>query len=446
MATVQKTGVYWPFKNLLQGAGIVLTDDGNNVTVATTGPGPGGGDMLKTEFATNGATGVVDNAVHATNADNVSHAASADAVPWGGITGRPTIFPSDWASVANKPAVFPPQNHGSTHISTGVDPIPIAVVGASGLLPALSGSAGDYLDGTGAFVPFNVRVATTALQKAGDSLANNAILKGFADVPTDATGPSKAPLYSQSISQGGFGAIGLLSLNYWGCALGAGQGGLFIATTNGDFRQLTDFTGRIIGSALTSGAAITNLGYTPVSAGGATYPITTPIVFQKDVAIGSDSWSNAPLQISNLTSASSSQKPMIGFSLLGATSAALYWETDQTFRYVRSDGSVARFHDTLHPLIGTDLANGAAIANLYNTQQNAVPQGKIISFNKDVGVVPNSYQLAAFVVSTQTAAAGARPGIGFTHINHTGVYLYLDDDNKFKFMDANGLVHVISST
>src|ERR1700756_352483 len=107
MATVQKTGVYWPFKSLLQGAGIVLTDDGNNVTVATTGPGPGGGDMLKTEFATNGVHGVVDHAVSADSATTVSHANSADSVPWTGITGTPTLFPTDWSSVQNKPAIFP---------------------------------------------------------------------------------------------------------------------------------------------------------------------------------------------------------------------------------------------------------------------------------------------------------------------------------------------------
>lgn len=109
MAIVAKTGVYWPFKTLLEGAGINLVEDGNTVRIVATGGGggPGGGDMLKSEYAPSGLSGIVDHAILADTATNTTHAAQADSVPWTGITGTPTLFPTDWSYIQNKPGVFP---------------------------------------------------------------------------------------------------------------------------------------------------------------------------------------------------------------------------------------------------------------------------------------------------------------------------------------------------
>jgi hypothetical protein len=74
--------------------------------------------------------------VYDTNGDGISdHAALADAAPWTGITG--------------KPASFTPSAHASTHLDNGADPVPVATTTRTGSLRILSGSATQYLDGSG---------------------------------------------------------------------------------------------------------------------------------------------------------------------------------------------------------------------------------------------------------------------------------------------------------
>jgi hypothetical protein len=76
--------------------------------------------------------------VYDINGDGISdHAALADTAPWTGITG--------------KPATFPPSAHGATHLDNGTDVIPVVTAVRTGLAPKLSGIAGTYLDGTGAY-------------------------------------------------------------------------------------------------------------------------------------------------------------------------------------------------------------------------------------------------------------------------------------------------------
>jgi hypothetical protein len=76
--------------------------------------------------------------VYDTNGNNkVDGAESADSVPWTGITGRP--------------ASFVPSAHAATHLDNGTDPVPVVTTVRTGLTPKLSGIAGTYLDGTGAY-------------------------------------------------------------------------------------------------------------------------------------------------------------------------------------------------------------------------------------------------------------------------------------------------------
>jgi hypothetical protein len=348
MATTAKTGVYWPFKTILQGAGINLTETADTLQIATTGPGPGGGDMLISVYAPNGAPGKVDHAVLADTATNVTHASSADSVPWAGITGPPTIFPTDWSSVQNKPAVFP-----TTWAL--VANVPMATVTGAGLLTNLSGSATDVLLGTGVFSPVAPLVAATALLRAGDALTPGAILVGTKDAATSSTSPSTSAAFrAQSQTNGGFGAIGLLCQNFWGCALGAYQSGLYIATSNGSFQQLTNQDGEIIGAALEVGAAVANIGYTPINSAGGAYTLPNQLALIRDYGLGGSSWANAPLRVGSVSSGGRAQ---IGFHNPALGSAAsLYFESDLTFRYIRSDAVSARLHDTLHPIGGADLA------------------------------------------------------------------------------------------
>ena len=95
-----------------------------NGTGTYTTPPSGTGDMTK--------------AVYDTNGDGISdHAALADTAPWTGISG--------------KPASFTPSVHAPTHLDNGTDPIPVATISRTGLLPILNGNSGTFLNGAGTF-------------------------------------------------------------------------------------------------------------------------------------------------------------------------------------------------------------------------------------------------------------------------------------------------------
>src|SRR5215471_889823 len=145
---------------------IMLKADGTYARVPATafgGGGGGGGDMFKAVYDTNG-NGIVDNAE------------TAQAVPWANVTGKPATFPPDstamlksvydtnndgisdhaaladtapWTGISGKPASFSPSAHASTHLDNGSDPVPVATTLRTGSLRILSGSATQYLDGSG---------------------------------------------------------------------------------------------------------------------------------------------------------------------------------------------------------------------------------------------------------------------------------------------------------
>jgi hypothetical protein len=109
-------------------------DKGDTGATGPQGPqgpsGSGTGDMLKSVYDVN-SDNIVD---HAALADNATNAA---AVPWTGVTG--------------KPSTFAPSAHGTTHLDNGTDVVPVVTTTRTGLAPKLSGSATTYLDGTGAY-------------------------------------------------------------------------------------------------------------------------------------------------------------------------------------------------------------------------------------------------------------------------------------------------------
>lgn len=123
-------------------------DANAHIPTAQLPPGIGTGDMLKSTYDQNN-DGVVDVA------------ALANAVAWGGITGRPSTFP--------------PMLHAGTHQSGGLDPIPLdtlappadntnlnASLTAHGLMSKLNGNGNQYFDGTGAFSTPPTNFTTTA--------------------------------------------------------------------------------------------------------------------------------------------------------------------------------------------------------------------------------------------------------------------------------------------
>lgn len=160
----QEAGVYWPFKNFLSGSGIVLTEDSTSIRIATTGAGPGGGDMLSSVYAPTGQPGTVDKAISAQTVTGVvAHATLADSIPWGGVTGKPTIFPTDWGSITNKPATMPPGPHATTHVTAGQDLIPLVTAALPGLSSPLSGKVTDFRAGDGNWRDLNTTVGSYAL-------------------------------------------------------------------------------------------------------------------------------------------------------------------------------------------------------------------------------------------------------------------------------------------
>jgi len=174
-----QAGVYLPLKALLGGSGINLTETATSITVATTGSGPGGGDMLKSVYAPSNVAGKVDHAITADNlaaGGSVPLANAANSVPWSGVTGKPatfspsdylqlinlptyfptqwsqvanqpTVFPSDWSHISGIPAAFTPLPHGSTHLPGGSDGVALASATAPGWLAQLDGQVNSYVGG-----------------------------------------------------------------------------------------------------------------------------------------------------------------------------------------------------------------------------------------------------------------------------------------------------------
>jgi hypothetical protein len=142
-------------------------------------------------------------------------------------------------------------------------------------------------------------------------------------------------------------------------------------------------------------------------------------------------------------------RPQIGFLIPGVVGVSLYLETDSTMRIINSGGAVARLHDTLHLLAGTDLAAGAAQANLGFPPINKngdTMTGVQHVFQRDLALSGSSYAQAPLLVASASTNVNYRAGIGFENRNRVGVFLFVDNDNKFKFIDGGGVVHVISST
>src|SRR5215831_341976 len=180
---------------------IMLKADGTYARVPATafgGGGGGGGDMFKAVYDTDNS-GVVDaaqsvawsgvtgkpstfppdstamlKATYDTNGNGVAD--TCDSLAWGKLTGVPATFPPDssamlksvydtnndgisdhaaladtapWTGISGKPASFSPSAHASTHLDNGSDPVPVATTLRTGSLRILSGSATQYLDGSG---------------------------------------------------------------------------------------------------------------------------------------------------------------------------------------------------------------------------------------------------------------------------------------------------------
>jgi hypothetical protein len=334
---VQEAGVYWPFKSILSGSGIQLTEDSTSIKIATTGAGPGGGDMLISVFATNGATGVVDKAVSAQTVTGVvAHATLADQIPWGGITGAPTIFPTDWSVIANKPAAFQPIAHAPTHLVGGSDPISLASISAAGLFGPLSGKKTDFASGDGHFYDLNATVGSYLLTLNAGLVVNG-----------------------QTTLESGGQYCGVLSTGaaFWSFATGtaldqdaivlyrsAGQG--YLIEQYNDANGNGVWSGRLMNTWNPDGAYVMRAG--------------TQLMVSGSLPGNNTAWQNAPLRID-----SSATGGFVGLGMvsngywgccLGAWQSGLWIAT--------SSNTFLQLTDTSGHIPGSALAAGAAQSNL----------------------------------------------------------------------------------
>jgi hypothetical protein len=115
-----------------------------SAAIAAGGGGTGTGDMTKAVYDT----------------DNNGKVDTCDSVPWGSVTGKPSVIgdmtkavydtngdgisdhaalsdTAPWTGITGKPASFVPSAHASTHLAAGSDPIALATSVLAGLCPAV---------------------------------------------------------------------------------------------------------------------------------------------------------------------------------------------------------------------------------------------------------------------------------------------------------------------
>ena len=164
---------------------------GQTVVVETAGGSPTdahsfeviakSGNQVTLENTAADVAGDMDKSIYDANSNDIVDL--AEAVPWAGVTGKPTTFA--------------PSAHASAHLDNGADAISVATTSRTGLAPIRSGTATTFLDGTGvystpvpaattlnpAFVPLTdattvtwTVVATQVTQNAKVTIAGNRTL------------------------------------------------------------------------------------------------------------------------------------------------------------------------------------------------------------------------------------------------------------------------------
>jgi len=164
-------------------------------------------------------------------------------------------------------------------------------------------------------------------------------LTSICNLPGDNTAYLKTSILIQAGSSGGFSGIGLLSDSYWGCALGAWQSGLYIATSANTFKQLTDTNGTLLVAAHLGYTPQANLGYTPINKAGDTLQSgAQAFIYEQDLGIAANSYAQAQVRFQRVTT-NANARAGIGFLNNGQNGCYLYLGTDNKFHFVMNDGT-----------------------------------------------------------------------------------------------------------
>lgn len=206
--------------------------------------------------------------------------------------------------------------------------------------------------------------------------------------------------------------------------------------------------GSIPASALASGAAVANLGFTPVDGThGGTYTPSGPVVINSNQGLASISWSVAGLRVES--TAGGGYRPQIGFYYPGAA-CSLYWEpVDLSMRFIDSGGTVRVLLDSQHGVSAANLQAGAAIANIgytpLNKNADEMPAGGQLTVQSIIGALPQTITSAPFqVLANLTVNPGFRAGISLVNLGANIGFLYLNTDGYLWLMDGGGNNHRIA--
>jgi hypothetical protein len=437
---VQEAGVYWPFKSLLSGSGIVLTETASGITIATTGAGPGGGDMLISVFATNGSPGVVDKAVTAETVTGVvAHATLADQIPWGGITGAPTIFPTDWSVIANKPATFIPSPHEATHLPGGSDPIPLASISTAGLTGPLSGNKTDFKSGDGNFYDLNTIVGSYPLNLTAGLDVEGATFLGQTTI--ESAGDYNGVLNSTGLAMWSWATGAALNKDAIVLSRAAGQN--YLVEQYNDATGAGVWSGRLMNTWNPDGQYVMRAG--------------TQLVLSGSLPGSNTAYVNAPVRID---AGAVGGFTGIGFQCNGYWACALgAWQSGLWI--ATSSNTFVQLTDNSGHIPGSALAAGAAQANLGYRPVNAAGDGMTgnLSVNKaNAQIVAyqdgNNYcellaQQGIYVVGNFSSGAQAQgqiaiqatngpfAGISFRTTNGWLFTLFADSNGHFYVMNIN---------
>jgi hypothetical protein len=373
-------------------------------------------------------------------------------------TGNHGWYPASEGVGDMSTSVYDPNHNGYVNLAAAVIPGAIttamlgvgAVTGTNIASQTIPGSAlqNNAIATSLGYTPLNkagdVATGQIAINMIGPNISSNMYQKAHLLAETNGTGAGyptialaclSAGANSGSVAMWYQGAHGDIQLQY-----GDGTAARLlssISVVSGG--QLTP--GSIPASALASGAALANLGFTPVngSSGGA-YNLSGAISFQYNYGLAANSWAFAPIRVE--CPGGGGFRPQIGFYYPGVA-ASLYFEpVDQSMRFIDSGGNIRTLIDTGH-----------GPGNIFNTlgYQPLNPSGGTMSGQLvaafSTGVGPNSWASAPILIaSSHNVNPTVRAGIGFNNQGLNAIYLYLDTDGKLRFMDNVGGVHLISST
>ena len=284
---------------------------------------------------------------------------------------------------------------GSNHCQNLIAAVPLASATQSGLLRQVSGLTTDFVDGTNTCQGFATRGNTLYVQRAGDTLPNNAQFLFSADVGLTASSWQNATVRISCSSTTYRPQLAFVIPGYATC--------LYLET---------DYSLRHIGSDGTTRVLWDDHHNNSVNSGQYFY-------------IGSGG--NLVLQ--------SGGSGYVDGGLAVRTGGTLTCQSGSNV-YIQGASYV---QNNLHVQSGGYLYIDAG------GYLNVATGNNLVTVTNECGLAGGSYSAATLRIYTVTT--GGRPGISFHHAGlGYACFLYMHNDGKFHFIDSGGVDHLITSS